>query len=122
MVLVHQLICLLLAMGLSALAVGLGSRLPNLREPSPAKIAAGFGGTLTLIVSALFVLAVVIPPAIPAYLWYANAQLAVVPGSNQTHVRTWFLLGLGLALVVSGLTTWIPLRIGFRAFRRLQLT
>ncbi len=40
---VHQLQCLLLCSGLAAMAVGLGAKLPNLRETSPARIASGFG-------------------------------------------------------------------------------
>ena len=65
-VLIHQLLCLCLGVGLSALSVGLGARLPNLRELSPARIAAGFGGTLTLILSAIFVILLILPPAIPS--------------------------------------------------------
>jgi ABC-2 type transport system permease protein len=121
MVGVHQLICVLLAVGLSALSVGLGARLPNLREPSPAKIAAGFGGTLTLILSALFVLAITIPPAIPGYLIYASAGLAVVPGSLGQSTRLWFVGTIGLSVLITALAIWIPLRLGRRAFERMEL-
>jgi ABC-2 type transport system permease protein len=41
----HQLTCLMLCLGLSGIAVGLGAMMPNLQETSPSKIAAGFGGT-----------------------------------------------------------------------------
>jgi ABC-2 type transport system permease protein len=121
MVLVHQLICLLLASGLSALSVGLGARLPELRECSPAKIAAGFGGTLTLILSALYVIAVVLPPAIPAYVWYAQASLARPPGTDDGGLQFWFLMSIAAGLLVTATTVLIPLRIGFRAFARLEL-
>ncbi len=53
----HQLTCLILCFGLAGIAVGMGARLPNLREPSPSRIAAGFGGTLCLVVSTLYILA-----------------------------------------------------------------
>ncbi len=48
-VLVHQLVCILLCLGLSSIAVGLGAMMPNFRESSPSKISAGFGGTLNLV-------------------------------------------------------------------------
>jgi ABC-2 type transport system permease protein len=121
MVLLHQLICLLLATGLSALSVGLGARLPDLHESSPAKIAAGFGGTLTLILSALFVVAVVLPPAIPAYLWYAQVGLARLPGTQAAPPVLWMVLSVVVGLCVTGLTVLVPLNLGFRAFARLQL-
>jgi ABC-2 type transport system permease protein len=121
MVLVHQLICLLLAAGLSALSVGLGARMPELRECSPAKIAAGFGGTLTLILSALFVIAVVLPPAVPAYLWYAQASLAKPPGMDASGLHFWFLVSLAAGLAVTVFTVLVPLQIGFRAFARLEM-
>ena len=39
---------------------GAGGRLPSLREQSPSRIAAGFGGTLNLVISTLYILAVVL--------------------------------------------------------------
>ena len=50
---IHQLTCLLLCVGLAGIAVGLGAKMPDLREESPSKIAAGFGGTLSLVISAV---------------------------------------------------------------------
>ena len=41
MLAIHQSTCLMLCLGLSGIAVGLGARLPNLREQSPSRIAAG---------------------------------------------------------------------------------
>ncbi|HTN74290.1 MAG TPA: hypothetical protein VL096_03555 [Pirellulaceae bacterium] len=66
---IHQLTCLVLCLGLSAMAVGMGARLPNLREPSPSKIAAGFGGTLNLILNMFYIVAVTMATAIPCYYW-----------------------------------------------------
>src|SRR5262249_5002315 len=63
--LVHQFSCAILCLGLAAIAVGLGARLPDLRERSPSKIAAGFGGTLTLVVSAIYIVTVVMLTAVP---------------------------------------------------------
>ncbi len=61
----HQVTCVALCLGLSGLAVGLGARFPNLREASAAKIAAGFGGTLTLVISVIYIAVVVLLTAVP---------------------------------------------------------
>jgi ABC-2 type transport system permease protein len=56
----------LMSVGLTALAVGLGTLFPNLRETNPAKIVSGFGGTLCLILSFVYILVFIGILAIPA--------------------------------------------------------
>ena len=63
-----------LCSGLAGIAVGLGAMMPDLRESSPSKIAAGFGGTLNLVISALFIMLVVLMTAIPWHLRMADEQ------------------------------------------------
>ena len=84
-VVVHQLTCLLLCLGLSGIAVGLAARLPNLREQSPARITAGFGGTLTLVLSTLYILLIVVLTALPCHLYLATevAREALFPRTAQ---------------------------------------
>ena len=124
-VLIHQLTCMVLCCGLSALAVGLGARMPNFREPSPSKIAAGFGGTLNLVLSSLYIILVVLVTAVPCVFWSQSQWFRGFPSRNFS----WFDSQLGLGgpgCVVAGVVvtvllgifaTLIPLRIGFRAFR-----
>ena len=59
MIVLHVGMIAVLCLGLSGISVGLGARLPNLRETDPSKIAAGFGGTLNLLVSLVFIFAIV---------------------------------------------------------------
>jgi ABC-2 type transport system permease protein len=47
---------ILISYGLNALALALGAWLPNFREPNPARIISGFGGTLCLVSSFLYIL------------------------------------------------------------------
>jgi len=125
--LVHQVECLTLCSGLSALAVGLGARMPNLRETSPSKIAAGFGGTLNLVLSTGFILAVVLISSVPIYFWVNQQALhSLHVGWLQSAVD---LMGLGSstsvivgALLVASLgaiTTLLPMRAGVAWFRQL---
>ena len=55
-----------MTVGLTALALGLGTLFPNFRETNPAKIVSGFGGTLCLIVSFIYILLCVSAMALPA--------------------------------------------------------
>jgi ABC-2 type transport system permease protein len=121
----HQMTCVVLCAGLSALAVGVGARLPNLREPSPSKIAAGFGGTLCLVLSTVFIVAVVLATALPCYFWSEGSSFAP---RDAGFWQRWFgrgaggsvALGAALTLVLGAAATYFPLRIGFRAFRKLE--
>jgi ABC-2 type transport system permease protein len=119
--LIHQLVCWSLCIGLSAIAVGLGARFPNLREPAPAKIAAGFGGTLNLVVSACFILVSVIIAAVPSYYWIECI-------STGTRLRKLFalgstsamMLGVGASILLAILVSSISLTNGIRAFRKME--
>jgi ABC-2 type transport system permease protein len=120
----HQVTCLALCCGLSGIAVGMGAIMPDLRESSPSKIAAGFGGTLNLVASALYIMVLILFTAIPWHMEMADEQ-----GLLENFGGTAFdaigvpggLLGGVTATAVLGIiaTVW-PLYAGARAFRRLE--
>lgn len=114
--LVHQLICWSICLGLSAIAVGLGAKFPNMREPSPAKIAAGFGGTLNLVVSAIFIIISVLVVAVPCYFWIERPHGETFALGSLSLM----LAGLSASLVLGCIATAVPLAIGLRAFRKLE--
>jgi ABC-2 type transport system permease protein len=121
----HQLACGILVLGLSGIAVGLGARLPNLREPSPARIAAGFGGTLNLVLGTLYILAVAALMALPCHFQSVapTAGSAALPGNPSPldpWLRFWLVGGTLASLLLGAVATAVPLRMGFRAFRRLE--
>ncbi len=120
--LVHQIVCWSLCIGLSAVAVGLGASLPNLREPSPSKIAAGFGGTLNLVISAIFIIVSVTATSAPSYF-----LVQPVEQNASEAVAFWgwggggsVIIGLTIAIIAGVLVTVIPMMIGLRAFKRLE--
>lgn len=118
----HQLTCAVLCVGLSALSVGIGARLPNLRDSSPARITAGFGGTLTLILSAIFILLTVAATALPGYYFLQAREPTSVHNNWAEYLGHpfAFVVGVTATLAVGCLATWVPLRAGLRAFRRLE--
>jgi ABC-2 type transport system permease protein len=125
MLAIHQSTCLLLCLGLSGIAVGLGARLPNLREQSPSRIAAGFGGTLNLVVSTLYILLVVLATALPCHFYFVTAAGHAATGLRMGTtwlwwLRLWIVCGTIGSVLLGLAATILPLRIGFRAFRRLE--
>jgi ABC-2 type transport system permease protein len=123
--LVHQLSCAALCLGLSGIAVGLGAKMPELREQNPSKIAAGFGGTLNLVLSAVYIVAIVMLTAAPYHFYLMSVHgLASAQSERLTRLlgnSTAISAGIALTVVVGLTATIWPLRIGLRAFRRMDL-
>jgi ABC-2 type transport system permease protein len=121
----HQMTCLVLCLGLAGIAVGFGAWLPNFREESPSRIAAGFGGTLTLVVSTLYILIIVLLTALPTH-FYLAAQYAGLDGKLQggANIQQWLVFwwwaGAVASLLLGAAVTLVPLWLGFRAFRRFE--
>jgi ABC-2 type transport system permease protein len=123
----HELCCAVLCMGLSGIAVGLGARMPELRESSPAKISSGFGGTLSLVISSLFIMTVVIVAAIPAHTHlFLMARSSGAAPSASRGLLAWaagpggLAASLGIVVGLGVVATVVPLALGLRAFRRLE--
>jgi ABC-2 type transport system permease protein len=127
-VLVHQVTCLILCVGLAAIAVGLGAAMPNLRERSPSKIAAGFGGTLNLVLSASYIILIVLLTALPCHFYLlaghssnllpAGTRLGTLLG--KLSLEKWTIVGICGAIVLGAAALILPMRAGLRAFRTMQ--
>lgn len=120
-ILVHQFVCILLCLGLASIAVGLGAMMPSFRETSPSKISAGFGGTLNLVLSALYIILIVVLTALPCH-FYLIAGNAPWRESflNPNFLRLWLWGGSFTAIVVGISATVLPLWWGLRAFRQME--
>jgi ABC-2 type transport system permease protein len=123
MIALHVAMVAVLCMGLSGISVGLGARLPNLRESDPSKIAVGFGGTLNLLVSLVFIFAIVTALAVPCHLYFLGQEH---PDSTQFALshggfRFWLSLAILTSLSIGVIGTILPLRIGIKAFQRMEL-
>jgi ABC-2 type transport system permease protein len=120
---VHMVTVAFLCLGLSGISVGLGARMPNLKEEDPSRIAAGFGGTLNLLVSLVFIVLMVTALALPFHLYYAGNQfqnegLTLLEGPNA---RVWLAVSLAASTVLGLIAVFVPLRMGIRAFERMEL-
>lgn len=121
MMAIHIVIGAVLCFGLSGISVGLGARMPNLKEDDPSKIAAGFGGTLNLLVSLVFIFIVVACLALPVHLFFAGYQ-ANEAGLNLDigRFQTAMLVAMGVSTAFGLLATAWALRLGMRAFDRME--
>lgn len=122
----HMLLVAILCLGLSAISVGMGARLPNLREDDPSKIAAGFGGTLNLLMSLTYILLVIGPSAVLSHLYFVMLGLdgpnamALATSVPLDLMRSRLVYAAVASLVVGAIATIVPLRIGIRAFERME--
>ena len=112
----HALTTAVAALGLSGLSVGLGACLPNFRETDPSKIAVGFGGTLNLVASLLFLVLVVGLMAAPWHIAavFADGDLTAIPLDGVRLLGVAAGLGVGLTAVL------LPLRLGGRTLREME--
>jgi ABC-2 type transport system permease protein len=102
---------LLLSLGLTSLAVGLGAMFPEMKEDNPARIANGLGGTLNIVLSLFYLGVVLLMEAVPAYLY----SLGILQGVER------FLLGyIAIFLLINLVVITLPLYMGIRRWQRTE--
>ncbi|MHC5537243.1 putative ABC transporter permease subunit [Singulisphaera rosea] len=122
MIALHMGMVAVLCLGLSGISVGLGARLPNLKETDPSKIAAGFGGTLNLLVSLVFIFSIVTALAVPCHLYFAGQEDSEFRTAvfSLERFRFWMTIAILVSLVLGAIGTIVPLRIGIKAFQKME--
>src|SRR5579871_6650809 len=95
-----------MAFSLTGLAIGLGVMYPNLKEAHPNKIVSGFGGTLCLVLSFLYIL---------------GSVLLLAVGTAGFHGRIPLIVGsiLGFS-VLSWLIGWLPMKLGLQQLEKME--
>jgi ABC-2 type transport system permease protein len=96
---------------LCGMAVGLGALFPNFKEDNPSKIVSGFGGTLCLVASFVYIVLIVTLLAFPAFNW---PKLSL---GEQHALRA---IALALALVLSALALIVPLALARRRLKNME--
>jgi len=91
---------------LNGLAVGLGVLYPNLKEANPGKIVSGFGGTLCLVLSFLYIVASVV------LLGF---------GTSGLHGRaSWAVESVIAFVALSFFIGWLPLKWGLQRLKNFE--
>jgi ABC-2 type transport system permease protein len=110
----HVCTVALICAALSGMSVGLGAVYPNLKEDNPSKIVSGFGGTLNLILSLIYVVLVVAIEAVPCHL-YLSQHIGL------PEMKVWAVVGIAFILILTAVATVLPMRLGLRALRRMEV-
>jgi ABC-2 type transport system permease protein len=92
---------------LNGLAVGLGVLYPNFKDANPSKIVSGFGGTLCLVLSFLYILASVF-------------LLGFGTTGHHQHIG-WVFTSFCVFVLFSFSIGWLPLRLGLAQVRHLEV-
>jgi ABC-2 type transport system permease protein len=104
------LIIATMTFSLTALAMGLGALYPNFREDNPTKIVSGFGGTLCLVLSFLYIVGSVTLLALGSpWGWRGEASVG------------WILFSWSGFAAMSILLGWVPYRLGLRRVATVEL-
>ncbi len=100
----------LMSAALSGLAVGLGALFPNFKEDNPSKIVSGFGGTLCLVASFLYITLFV--------------TLAALPDVQRVVKIAWPLpdaAPYAIAVLLSVAVLFFPLLLAMRRVKNLEI-
>ena len=104
----------LMSGALCGLAVGLGALFPNFKEENPSKIVSGFGGTLCLVASFLYIVVFIALLAFPASLPFTWPTMA------EGWRRALTVVSVALAVAVSMTASFLPLALGRRRLRAME--
>ena len=107
---------LLLSIGLNAIAVGFGTIFPNMKETNSAKIVSGFGGTLCLITSFVYV-ALFIGSLVLARL--SLLKITSSPGLHDVLDNQTAFISIIVALTSTTLATILPITFSIKAIKKL---
>jgi ABC-2 type transport system permease protein len=114
--LLHAVTVAVIAVGLSALNVGLGAYLPTFRETDPSKIVVGFGGTVNMVLGLAFLVAVIGVMVVPFHI----AQLVQSRTSGEMQVNPWVFAGIPIGMILGVVAVVLPLRAGARSLRDME--
>ncbi len=106
----------LMSIALNALAIGIGTLFPNLRESNPAKIVSGFGGTLCLILSFLYITIFILTLAYPAAV-----KLAKTGPLSQQNPGTASVIALTAVVLFTAITTFLPLFFAVQRVKKVEI-
>jgi hypothetical protein len=77
---------------------------------------------LNLVLSALYIMAVVLMTALPCHFFLLAGKAEMPPKLLQPqYLRFWLMLGILASMILAAIVTILPLRGGLRAFRRLEV-
>lgn len=101
-----------LSVGLTSLSVGFGAMFPSFKEDNPARIANGFGGTMTIVAS-LFYVSGTLALEVPVALAVAEARLLDTPTAWRAAAAASAPF-LAAGLLLQAAVWYFPMALGIR--------
>ncbi len=114
--LLHAIVVAVVAIGLSAINVGLGAYLPTFRETDPSKIVVGFGGTVNMVTGLAYLVAVIGIMAVPLH----THQLASKATGRIVAINPWVFAGVPVGIILGVVAVVMSLRAGARSLRSIE--
>jgi ABC-2 type transport system permease protein len=108
---------LLMALGISAICVGVGALYPKFSYDHAAEIPTSFGGAVCMIFSIAFIAVVVMIEAWPIYLF---AMDALHPGNLKISARWIIAPSLAAVLTLTIVAVVVPVSLGLKSLERLK--
>lgn len=105
---------IVMSLGLTSLAIGLGALMPNFQEDNPSRIANGLGGTVNVVLSLIYIGLTIVLEA-PIVFVHINHS---VPGN--TIARLVLLGSVLLWIVIQLASITVPMKLGLNHWRRLE--
>ena len=99
-----------MSLGISGLSTGLGAVFLDLKQPNPAVIVSGFGGTLNLVLSLLFICAAVFPFGFLFHLRFVG-RIA------ESELQQGLVLASIWTVLITLLATFLPLFLGGKSLK-----
>jgi ABC-2 type transport system permease protein len=116
-IVLHAVAAAVIAIGLSAINVGLGAYLPNFKESDPSKIVVGFGDTVNMVVGLMYLVCIIGLMVLPFHV----AQLAEgIRNLKSAAVSPLVFAGIPFGLLLGALAVVLPLRAGARSLRQME--
>lgn len=107
----------IIAVALSAMALGFGAAFPRLNTENAADIPTSFGGLLYMMTAVAYLCAVIVVQAGPVYDILRLRASGGTPGAAEW---TMLALAMGMAVLLSAIATVVPLRIAVRRVEALE--
>jgi len=108
----HLIACVATCIGLCGMSIGMGARMPIFTERNPARIAGGFGGTVSLLLSVALVIASLVAMGIMSI----QAADAGTSDIFTITMAAWLIAVVALNVIAA----IVALTVGIRHFNRLE--
>jgi ABC-2 type transport system permease protein len=104
-----------ITLGLTGLGVGIGALYPKFINENPAQIATSLGGIIYMICSLGYIGFIIVLEARPVYVYFSEQLFFRSIGGIEVYIC------YGVALLTSLVVTFLPIRMGISALKKLEL-